>query len=110
MWYRGTSLMRNCFLLGPYSRPAGVPRSLKPASSYGPTVGLCPGLTMVLWGAAFCYERGGPVKLGQSGGYQVGLYGRHVEIPEMRLTIHKIGRMDQLLHVAPARGREGRRK
>jgi len=31
--YRGTSLMRNCFPLGPYSRPYGGPRRVE--DSYG---------------------------------------------------------------------------
>ena len=44
------------------------------------------------------------------GGDQVGLYHRHVGIPEMQLSIHKSGRMDQWLHVVPDRGRVSRRR
>ena len=33
---------------------------------------------------------------------------RHEEIPETQLTTHERGRLDQCLHVAPNRGREGR--
>jgi len=44
------------------------------------------------------------------GGDRVGLFDRRVGIPEMQLIIHKTGLMDQWLHVAPDRGREGRRR
>ena len=41
------------------------------------------------------------------GGDQVGLYDRHVGTPKMQLTTHRRGRLDQCLHIAPNRGREG---
>ena len=44
-WYRGTSLMRNCLRLGPYSSP--MPRAQQNS-----------------WGGAGSYERGTPVDRG----------------------------------------------
>ena len=61
-------------------------------------IGLTQGPMVVLGGWAFSYERGAPV-----------VYG-HVGTPEMQLSKHKSGRMDQWLHVTPHGGRERRRR
>jgi len=51
-----------------------------------------------------------PFPSSSMGGDQVGLYDRHAGTPEIQLTTHRRGRLDQHLHVARDKERKGRRR
>jgi len=93
MWYRGTSLIRKCLALGSYIR--SMPRTLRKSG-----------------GGAFSYERGTPVGWGNGQGsnrlsHNVSLNDRSMWGLWKCNSPHKVRRLDQCLHVARDRGRQG---